>query len=156
VGVDVINKLKFKDSKLGYVKVSDGSTIILRIALVDVRVREEASPFGVEFDVNATGGISVYPSENALKEISDKPVIEPGKIVKEGWIQVDIIEKASAYEEAIYHDEKVGRYLVRVEVEPIMVSKNTLYKIAQGIPWYIVRWVPKITWSRVEDKGVSR
>ncbi len=154
MSVDIINKLKFKDSKLGYVKVSDGSVIILRVAIVDVRVREEASPFGVEFDVNATGGVSVYPSEDALKEASSKPVIKPGKIVKEGWIQVDIIEKTSAYEEVIYHDERVGRYLVRVEIEPIMVSKNTLYKTMQGIPWYVVRWVPKITWSRVEDKGV--
>lgn len=154
MSVDIIDKLKFKDSRLGYVKVSDGSVIILRVAVVDVRVREEASPFGVEFDVNATGGVAIYPSEDALKEASSKPVIEPGKIVKEGWIQVDIIEKTSAYEEVIYHDERVGRYLVRVEIEPIMVSKNTLYKTTQGIPWYVVRWVPKVTWGRVEDKGV--
>lgn len=154
MSVDIINKLKFKDSKLGYVKVGDGSVIILRVAIIDVKVREEASPFGVEFDVNATGGVSVYPSEDALKETSDKPVVEPSKIVKEGWIQVDIIEKTSAYEEVIYHDERVGRYLVRVEIEPIMVSKNTLYKTMQGTPWYVVKWVPKITWSRVEDKGV--
>lgn len=154
MSIDIIDKLKFKDSKLGYVKVGDGSVIILRVAIVDVRVREEASPFGVEFEVNATGGVAVYPSEAALKEVSDKPVIEPGAIVKEGWIQVDMFEKALAYEEAVYHDEKVGKYLVRVEIEPIMVSKNTLYRTIQGIPWYVVRWVPKITWSRVEDKGV--
>ena len=52
---NIIGKLRFKDSRLGYVKVSDGSVIILRAAIVDVRVREEASPFGAEFDVNATG-----------------------------------------------------------------------------------------------------
>jgi len=152
VSVDIINKLKFKDSKLGYVKVNDGSVVILRVAIIDVRPREEASPFGVEFEVNITGGVSVYPSEDSLKEVSDKLVIEPDKIVKEGWIQVGIIEKAPAYEEVIYHDEKVGRYLVRAEIEPIMVSKNTLYKTIQEIPWYVVRWIPKITWSRVEDK----
>lgn len=53
MGIDVINKLKLKDSRLGYVKVNDGSVVILRVAIVDARIREEASPFGVDFDVDA-------------------------------------------------------------------------------------------------------
>jgi len=153
MSTNVIDRLRFKDSRLGYVKVNDGSIIILRVAIVDVRVREEASPFGVEFDVNATGGVSVYPSEDALKEVKDKSAIEPSKTVKEGWIQVDIVEKTSAYEEAVYYKESKDKYLIRVEIEPIMVSKNTLYKTLQGAPLYVVRWVPKITWSKIEDES---
>ena len=156
MGVDVVNRLRFRDSKLGYVKVSDGSVIILRVAVVDVRVREEASPFGVEFDVNATGGIAVYPSESALDEVRDKPVLEPGKTVNEGWTRVEIVEKGSAYEEIIYSDERIGRYLIRVEIEPIMVSKNTMFKNIQGLPLYVVRWVPKITWSEIQENAEGR
>lgn len=151
MNANIVNRLRFRDSKLGYVKVSDGSTIILRVAVVDVRVREEASPFGAEFDVNATGGIAVYPSKSALDEIKDKPVLEPGKTVSKGWRRVDIIEKAPAYEEVIYSDERIGKYMIRVEIEPIMVSKNTLFKTVQGLPLYVVRWVPKITWSEIRE-----
>ena len=151
MSTSIIDRLKFKDSRLGYVKVNDGSIIVLRVAIVDVRLREEASPFGAEFDVNATGGIAVYPSESALNEVKDKPVLEPGKTVSEGWIRVDIAERAPAYEEVIYSDERIGRYLIRVEIEPIMVSKNTLFKTLQGLPLYVVRWVPKITWSEIRE-----
>ncbi len=37
--------------------MNDGSIIILRVAIVDARVRGETSPFGAESDVNATGGV---------------------------------------------------------------------------------------------------
>lgn len=150
MSVDIIDKLKFKDSRIGYIKVNDGSMILLRAAIIDVRMREETSPFGVEFEVSATAGIAVYPSEDVSKEILNKPAIEPGKTVNEGWIQVDIIEKNSAYEEVVYDSGKMGKYLVRVEIEPLMVSKNTLYKTPQGLPLYAVRWVPKVTWRKIE------
>ncbi len=151
MNIDIIDKLKFKDSRLGYVKVNDGSAIILRVAIVDVRVRQEASPFGAEFDVNATGGISVYPSEDVLSEVKDKPVLEPGKTASEGWMRVNIVERAPAYEEVIYNDDRVGKYLIRIEIEPVMVSKNTQFKTSRGLPLYVVRWVPKITWSEVQE-----
>ena len=151
MNANIVDRLRFRDSRLGYVKVNDGSIIILRVAVVDVRVREEASPFGAEFDINATGGIAVYPSESALDEVKDKPVLEPGRTVSEGWTRVDIVEKAPAYEEVIYSDERIGRYLIKVEIEPIMVSKNTLFKTIQGLPLYVVRWVPKITWGEIRE-----
>ncbi|WP_338251850.1 hypothetical protein [Pyrodictium abyssi] len=64
---------------------------------------------------------------------------------------MDIVEKAPAYEEVVYSDERIGRYLIRVEIEPIMVSKNTLFKTIQGLPLYVVRWVPKITWGEIRE-----
>ena len=147
----IIGKVKFRNAKLGYVRVDDGSVIILRVAIIDVRLQDVISPFGVEFEVNVTTGITVYPSSNSLNEVKNKPTIEPGRIVKEGWVQVNIVEKASAHEEIVYNDKKVGTYLVRVDIEPIMVSKNLLYKTVHGVPWYIVRWVPKVAWSKIQE-----
>jgi len=155
MGIDVINKLKLKDSRLGYVKVNDGSVVILRVAIVDARIREEASPFGVDFDVDATVGMSVYPSDVALSEVKDKPVLEPGKSIGEGWMRVEITEKLPAYEEAIYEDDKNGRYLIRAEIEPLMVSKNTQFKSFQGLPLYAVRWVPKVSWREFREVSLG-
>ncbi|MFP3233856.1 MAG: hypothetical protein RXR08_09255 [Sulfolobaceae archaeon] len=143
----LLNNLSFRNSVRGYVKVSDGSIIILRAAIVDVRPSQVSSPFGVEFNVNYIVGISVHPSEGALNEVKDKPILEPGKQVNEGWIQLEINDKVSAYEEVIYKDAKIGEYLIRVEIEPIMVSKNTLFKVRQE-PLYTLRWAPKISWNK--------
>jgi hypothetical protein len=151
--VDVVDRLRFRGGRLGYVRVSDGSVVVLRVAIVDARPRGEASPFGVEFEVNATGGIAVYPSEEVLREVRDKPVVEPGRLPQDGWEMVDIVEKSPAYEEALYSDEVVGSYLVRVEIEPLMVSRNTLYRNPQGQPLYVVRWVPKVTWREAGKPG---
>lgn len=149
--VGVVDKLRFRESGLGYVRLSDDSVVILRVAIIDVRIRGEASPFGVDFDVSFTGGVSVYPSEKALREVMDKPVLEPGKSVGEGWVRVEIRDKSSAYEEAVYSDAKVGAYVIRVEIEPIMVSKNTMFRTVRSEPLYVVRWVPKVTWNRLEN-----
>jgi len=146
LGVDITGRLKFRSSELGYVRVEDGSILVLRVALVDVRERRIPSPFGVEFDVNFNVGLAVYPSEESLREVEGKPILESGRVASEGWAPVKIVEKASAYEEAIYVGEDGRQYLVRVEVEPIMVSKNAMYRAAQGTPLYAVRWVPKVTW----------
>ena len=154
--VSIVDRLRFRDSRLGYVRVDDGSIIVLRVAVVDVRVREEASPFGAEFDVNATGGMAVYPSKGVLDEVKDRPVLEPGRTASEGWTRVDIVEKVPAYEEVVYRDERIGRYLIRVEIEPIMVSKNTRFKTIQGLPLYVVRWVPKVTWSEMREDSEER
>jgi len=146
LGVGITSRLKFRGSELGYVRVEDGSILVLRVALVDVRERRVSSPFGVEFDVNFNVGLAVYPSEESLREVEGKPILESGRVVSEGWAPVKIVEKTSAYEEAIYVGENGRQYLVRVEVEPIMASKNTMYRAAQGTPLYAVRWVPKVTW----------
>ena len=155
MSASAVDRLEFRGARLGYARVSDGSLILLRVAVVDVRVRGETSPFGVEFDVTVTVGTSVYPSEEAQREADGKQIAEPSKVPGEGWVPVGIVERSPAYEEIVYRDEKVGRYLVRVEVEPIMASKNTLYRVPPGVPWYLVRWVPKVTWSKIVDEGAA-
>ncbi|WP_256202677.1 hypothetical protein [Sulfuracidifex tepidarius] len=64
---------------------------------------------------------------------------------------MEIVEKSSSYEEAVYKDGKIGEYLIRAEVEPLMISKNIQFKTPQG-PLYAVRWVPKISWSKMGEK----
>jgi hypothetical protein len=147
----LLNNLSFRNSVRGYVKVSDGSIIILRAAIVDVIPSQVLSPFGAEFNVNYIVGISVHPSEGALNEVKDKPILEPGKQVNEGWIELEIDDKVSAYEEVIYKDAKIGEYLIRLEIEPIMASKNTQFKMQQG-PLYTLRWAPKISWHKIGEK----
>ncbi|BAB65751.1 hypothetical protein [Sulfurisphaera tokodaii] len=110
---ELLSNLMFKESKRGYVKVDDGSTIILRVAIVDA-ITQGSSPFGTEFSINFTVGISVHPSENAIKEVSDKPLMLTDIMPNEGWNLVRITEKDSAYEEATYVDEKIGKYTLKV------------------------------------------
>jgi len=145
----IIEKLKIKNSKLGYAKLSDNSVIILRVAVVDVRPREETSPFGVDFEVNATTGVSAYPSKEAMKKVKDKPIIEPGRTLSEGWERLDIVEKKSAYEEVEFTGETLGAYLIRVEVEPIMASMNITVRTVKNEPVYTVKWVPKVAWKKI-------
>ncbi|MFP3203074.1 MAG: hypothetical protein RXR43_12895 [Sulfolobus sp.] len=143
----LLNNLSFRNSVRGYVKVSDGSIIILRGAIVDVIPSHHLLVFNVNFIV----GISLRPSEGALNEVKDKPILEPGKQVNEGWIELEIDDKVSAYEEVIYKDAKIGEYLIRLEIEPIMASKNTQFKMRQG-PLYALRWTPKISWHKTDEK----
>ena len=53
--------------------------IILHVVVVDVRVCEEAPSFGAGFDIIAAGDIADYSPEDAIKEMMDKPTIEPGQ-----------------------------------------------------------------------------
>jgi len=140
------DKFTLKDFKLGYVKLSDGTSIILRVAIVDVKPLQTS--FGVEFNVVTVSGSSVNPSDSVLNEVRDKPIIEPNKTPSDGWTLVNIVEKQSAYEEVEYlFNEK---YIIRAEVEPLIVIKNTKYKNIQEQPIYIVRSARKISWKKVE------
>lgn len=137
-----------KNFKLGYVRLSDGTSIILRVAIVDIRPLQTPSPFGVEFNVITVSGISVHPSGSVLNEVKDRPTIEPNKTPSDGWTLVNVTEKQSAYEEVEYlFNEK---YTIRAEVEPLMAVKNTKYKSVQEQPIYIVRSARKISWKKVE------
>ena len=143
--------LKVVDAKWGYIKVSDGTFIRYRVAVVDAKPLEGISPFGVEFDMNIATGVSVYPSDESLKEIESKPFIKPGTpMPKDGWKQVKIEDKDVAVEEVEFYDEKLGRYKIKVEIEPAMVVKNTEFKSISGEPLYVVRWIPKVVWNKME------
>jgi len=146
----LLDKLKVKDYKRGYVKLSDDSIAILRVSIVDVKLIQTP----LQFDVITIGGISVIPSEEARKEVKDKPLAEPGKLPTGGWSLLDIIEKQSAYEEVEYiidtEDKYKEKYLIRAEMEPLMASKNSNYRNQKGEPIYIINAVTKTSWKKVE------
>jgi hypothetical protein len=146
-------RLNFQRTELGFVKTEDDSLIITRVAVIDIKPAERSGPFGPEFNINFTVGVAVHPSEKIREEIRGKPLLEPGKTVDEGWIRVEILEKYNAYEEVVYKDQTLGEYLIRVEIEPIMVAKNTLYKLLDDMPYYVVRWIPKISYKKIADKS---
>jgi len=142
----LLDKLKVKDYKRGYVKLSDDSIAILRISIVDVKPIQTP----LQFDVITIGGISVIPSEDARKEVKDKPLAEPGKLPTGGWSLLDIVEKQSAYEEVEYITDTNEKYLIRAEMEPLMASKNSNYRNQKGEPIYIINAVTKTSWRKVE------
>jgi len=145
-----MSKLKITETKFGKIKLSDGTFIVSRVAIVDVRIAIENTPFGPEFDVKTVGGVSVYPSEDVLKEISNKDVILPGKPVTEGWEPVKVLEFEPPVEEAIYNSNSMGEYRIRVELEPIAVSKNVKYRTVLGEPLYAVKWFPRMQWEKFD------
>jgi len=144
VAVDYRVQLDFQKIELGFVKTNDDSLILVRVAVIDVKPTGKTGPFGPEFSVDFVVGISVRPSERAKEEIRDKPTIDPSKPVEEGWMLIEILDKRYAYEEITYRAEDLGDFMIRVEVEPIMAAKNTLYKLPDNTPLYVVRWVPKV------------
>jgi len=147
--IALLKKFKLKDFNLGYVKLSDGTAIILRAAIVDIKPHQ--TPSGVEFNVLTTGEISVYPSDSALNEVKDKPLIEPGKTPLDGWTLIDIVEKQSAYEEVEYPLNEKEKYIIKAEIDPLLVAKNIKYRTIQKEPIYAVKWITKTSWKRADD-----
>ena len=142
-------RINVRNIKLGYLKLEDGTFIVQRVAVVDARPVRVGSPFGVDFDLVVLSGISPYPSKEVLEELKDRPVLRPGEQPPGSWRPLKIVEKESAVEEVEYFDEEVGKYLIRVEIEPLMVSLNTSVRTPKGEPLYVVRWAPKATWTKV-------
>ena len=143
-------RISVRNIKLGYLKLEDGTFIVQRVAVVDARPVSVESPFGVDFDLVVLSGISPHPSREVLEELKDRPALRPGEQPPESWRPLKIVEKESAVEEVEYFDEEVGRYLIRVEIEPLMVSLNTGARAPKGEPLYVVRWAPKATWTKIE------
>jgi len=145
-----IPRVRVVNVELGYSRLADGTFIVHRVAVVDVRVVHAESLFGVEFDVGFTTGISAYPSERVLEEFRDKHILVPGEKPPQSWRQLEIVDKKSAFEEVEFMDDKLGKYIIRVEIEPVMASINTEVRNIRGEPLYVVRWSPKVMWRKVE------
>jgi len=148
-----VPRIKVTHVKLGYSRLADDSLIIHRVAVVDIRVIRAESPFGAEFEVGFTTGISVHPSKKALEEFKDKRILAPGENPPPSWRQLDIVDRKPAVEEVEFVDERLGRYAIRVEVEPVMASVNTEVRNIRGEPLYVVRWAPKVSWKEIKTEG---
>lgn len=137
--------------RLGRIELEDGTVLLLRIAIAGVKYLGPSPFCGANFGVKVLGGVSVLSVPDAIKEsLRDKPVLPPGsKIPGDGWELISIKSQDPAYEEVrVTVDNHV--YLVSVEAEVTMVSRNLNYRNEFGEPIYWVSWVNKIRWRRAE------
>jgi len=130
----------------GYITLSDGTRLKLRILIVDVK-EAGFSPFGgVNLDVKTVGGVSTVSVPDELKKaVVDKPLAPPEPPM-DGWELVDIDRQEPAVAEAVA-DTSRGRFRVRVVAEAVMVSRNMRYKNIHNEPIYWVSWALKISWK---------
>ena len=135
----------------GFIRLSDGTVLKLRILIVDVK-ETGFSPFGgVDFDVKTVGGVSTHSVPEELKRaVVDKPLAPPEPPV-DGWEIVDIVGQEPAVAEEVV-DSSRGRYRVRVVAEAVMASRNTRYRSRSGEPIYWVSWVLKVSWKPVKGQ----
>lgn len=151
----ITSKIRVVRVELGFSRLEDGTLITHRVAVADVRVAQLESPFGVEFEVSFTTGISAHPPREVLEAFKDKRVLAPGEKPPDSWRQLEIKEKKPAVEEVEFEDSKLGKYLITVEIEPVMASVNTEVRTVRGEPLYVVRWAPKVMWRKVEESELG-
>jgi hypothetical protein len=137
----------------GVVKLSDGTILKLKIALIEAR-DIGFSPFGgVNIIVKPMGGIAVQEvPETIIKGMSGKPLAPVGpEPPKDGWKIVEITEYEPAQVEEEVKTSK-GPFIVRVQAEPVMASANYSYRTETNEPLYWLNWVFKVSWKPAEGK----
>lgn len=137
----------------GKVKLSDGSVLKMRIAIIDAR-ETGFSPFGgVNMSVKVTGGVaSLDIPEELRRKVSDKPHPPPGpEPPRDGWEIVDIAGYDPACAEERVETPK-GPFLVIVKAEPVMASRNVNYRSELDEPIYWINWVYKISWKPLKEE----
>ena len=133
-------------SKVGSIKLSDGSIIIVRVTVTDI-VEKEVKPVGPDFGVSFQVSFTVKSPEELRQIVKSKPLppadgshISNLKI----WDIVEIVEKSNAAEECLYKAKDGRMYKVSVEVEVTIVARTLEYRDASGNPIYYLRWVPYV------------
>jgi hypothetical protein len=144
--------MKMKES-LGFIEVSDGTTLKFKISIIDIK-EAGFSPFGgINFDVKVIGGIATHKvPEDLKKAVADKPVM-PLEIPHDGWEILKIKEQKPAIVEEVVDTSK-GKYTVRVIGEIVMVAHNMKYRSPLSEPVYWASWVYKISWEPQESGGI--
>ena len=134
---------------IGYIKLSDGTILKLKILIIDVK-EIGFSPFGgINFDVKVIGGIATESIPDDVKKlVVDKP-LAPSELPKEGWEILDIIEQKTA-EATDMVTTSIGTFLIKVIAETVMVSRNVMYKVPTNEPIYWASWVYKISWKPIK------
>jgi len=138
------------ESRPGIIKLSDNTTLTLKITIIDAR-EVGFSPFGgVHIAVKAVGGISTKNVPHELREkVSDKP-LATSQIPKDGWELIDIREQEEACEK-VKIDTSRGKFLVNVRAEATMAARNMQYKNEFNEPIYMLSWVYKVSWRPVRE-----
>ncbi|MGC8696253.1 MAG: hypothetical protein ACP5UD_07610 [Conexivisphaera sp.] len=129
---------------IGRVKLSDGTELKLQIMIVDVKDAGFSPLGGVNFAVNAVGGIATSRvPEELRKAVEGRPLAV--QVPEDGWELVDIVEFEPAVVETVA-EAKGGKFVVRVEAEPVMAARNLRYRSMDGGPYYWLSWVYKTRW----------
>ena len=145
-----VTNFAVKNIKRGKIKLSDGSEIIHRVAIVDVRPTKVGRPSEVEFGIDIITGISVYPSKAVLSDIKSARIISLGEIPPdEGWETLEIVTKENSFEEITCNIENIGEFLIRVEIDPAMASINKKVRTVNKEPFYVIKWIPKFSWKKL-------
>ena len=136
--------------KEGVIKLSDGTKLRLRIAIVNAR-EKGISPFGgVDIAVKVIGGIATIEVPDEIRRlVIDKPLVSGPFPPRDGWQIIDIKDFEPAYEEKEIETSK-GNFLVKVQAEPVMAARNINYKTELDEPIYWVNWVYKVSWKPLE------
>lgn len=135
----------------GSIKLADGSVLKLRAVVLSIK-EAGFSPFGgVNLVVKPIAGVSAeYVPEELRRNVRNRPAIPPTP-PQEGWEMIEVMEYRSAVDEQEYDTSK-GRFRVRVEVEPLMIARNMMFRAGEDLdePVYWVSWVYKISWSPIK------
>ena len=146
---------KILSQEIGETKLSDGTVIFLRVAIADVR-EAGFSPFGgIKFAIKAIGGIAARSPSELKEQVKDKPLSIGPEPPKDGWEIIDIIEQKPAIEEVVTRLSSGEEYLVKVESEITMISRNINYKNEFGEPIYWATWTNKFSWKKYKNKEGS-
>jgi hypothetical protein len=140
-----------KTSKEGVIKVADGTTLRLKIMIIDVR-EAGFSPFGgINLNVKAIGGVATQEVPEALrKEAFNKPLAPSEEPPHDGWETIKITEQDPAVEEGIVETSQ-GKFVVRVIADVVMAARNINYRTIHNEPIYWISWVWKISWEPIKE-----
>jgi len=134
-------------SEPGYVKLSDGSTIISRVMITNIR-EQAFKPTGPDFLVSYRVSFSVDAPDSLRDVVKTKPLPPPdaSHISKlDIWEIVNITESKKSLEECLCKASDNREYIISAEIEATIIARTLEYKDEFGNPIYFVRWSPKVT-----------
>ena len=136
----------------GYVKLSDGTILIIRVVITDIReIRRE--PTGLIFNVGHSVSVAAFSPESLKEIVKDKPKPVGLDYLKklDVWEFIDIVECKNSIDECLYYGSDGLTYRISIEIEPTIASRTLEFRDEFMNPVYFVRWSPKII-TKIEKR----
>lgn len=133
----------------GFIELKDGARIRFRTFIIEAKEAGFSPYGGVRIIVNLTGGMILERVPEEIKELlKDKPVAPLEELPRDGWEIIEIKKFETSINE-FEVDTSKGKFIVKVETEPIMVARNNNYRSNPFIvePLYVVEFIHKISWK---------
>ncbi|MCS6769484.1 MAG: hypothetical protein NZ570_03500 [Candidatus Caldarchaeum sp.] len=133
-------------TKLGFAVLSDETVIYLRPVIVGIAELGPRMPTGLNLGTARQVGISLVASKQLMEKVADKPQPKEDEHLRrmDIWEFIDIVEKKAGFDLVRYRGSDGLNYLVRLEIEPNVVSRTLEYRDQLGNPIYHVSWSEKI------------